>query len=149
LGQQLITATPLQVASLMQTIANDGLRLVPHLLKGKISEEGELIEFRPSEPAERVIRVETARQVRKMMAAVLEYGTGREAQPLCKAAGKTGTVQNSEGRDLPDHAWFAGFAPLGKPRYVVTVFCEKGISGGVTAAPLFRKIVDKITNKSD
>lgn len=149
LGQQLITATPLQVASLMQTIANDGLRLVPYLLKGKKNTQGELVEFEPPKPAERVIRVETARQVQRMMAAVLEYGTGREAQTSGKAAGKTGTVQNSEGRGLPDHAWFAGFAPLDKPRYVVTVFCEKGISGGLTAAPLFQKIVDKITNSSD
>lgn len=149
LGQQLISATPLQVASLIQTIANEGLRLVPYLLKGKVNAEGELIEFEPPKPAERVIRVETARQVQTMMAAVLEYGTGREAQPSCKAAGKTGTVQNSEGRDLPDHAWFAGFAPLDKPRYVVTVFCEKGISGGVTAAPLFREIVDIIASRSD
>lgn len=149
LGQQLITATPLQVASLIQTIANDGLRLPPYLLRGKISEQGEINEFKPSEPPQRVIRFETARQVQRMMAAVLEYGTGREAQPWCKAAGKTGTVQNSEGVDLPNHAWFAGFAPLDKPRYVVVVFCEKGVSGGATAAPVFREVVDKITNKAD
>lgn len=149
LGQQLITATPLQVASLIQTIANDGLRLPPYLLMGKISDKGGVNEFKPSEPPQRVIRFETARQVQRMMAAVLEYGTGRQAQTYRKAAGKTGTVQNSEGEDLPDHAWFAGFAPLDKPRYVVVVFCEKGVSGGVTAAPIFREIVDKITNIAD
>lgn len=149
LGQQLISATPLQVASLIQTIANGGVRLTPRLLKGKTNEKGELIEFSQSEPAYRVIKEETTHQVQKMMAAVLEYGTGREAQPSCRAAGKTGTVQNSEGQDLPDHAWFAGYAPLRAPRYVVVVFCEKGISGGETAAPIFREIMDIITSKSD
>lgn len=149
LGQQLLTTTPLQMASLIQTIANDGVRLAPYLIKGKVSKKGELIEFRPPEPAQRVIRIETARRVKRMMAAVLEYGTGREAQPWCKAAGKTGTVQNSEGRNLPDHAWFAGFAPLHNPLYAIVVFCEKGISGGATAAPIFREIVDKITSKID
>ncbi len=149
LGQQMISATPIEVASLIQTIANNGVRLAPRLLFGKSTAEGGLIEFNHSEPANRVIKEATSRQVKKMMAAVLEYGTGREAQPSCKAAGKTGTVQNSAGEDLPDHAWFAGFAPLKAPRYVVVVFCEKGISGGETAAPIFREIVDKITNNLD
>lgn len=149
LGQQLVSVTPLQVASLIQTIANDGIRLVPYLLMGKTNENGELIKYDPVEPPHRVIRKETARQVQRMMAAVLEYGTGQEAQPLCKAAGKTGTVQNSEGEDLPDHAWFAGYAPFNNPHYVIVVFCEKGISGGKTAAPIFREIMDTITNHTD
>lgn len=149
LGQQLVSVTPLQVASLIQTIANEGVRLTPRLLKGKTTENGEMIEFSLAEPANRVIKKGTARQVQKMMAAVLEYGTGREAQPSCKAAGKTGTVQNIVGQDLPDHAWFAGYAPLCAPRYAIVVFCEKGISGGETAAPIFRKIVDKITSRLD
>lgn len=146
LGQQVISVTPLEVASLIQTIANDGIRLQPRLLLGKISTKGRLIKFDSSEPEVRVIKRETAHLVQRMMAAVLEYGTGREGQPACKAAGKTGTVQNREGQDLPNHAWFAGYAPLGKPQYAVVVFCEKGTSGGKTAAPIFRKIVGKITN---
>ncbi len=149
LGQQLVSATPLQVASLIQTIANDGVRLAPRLLKGKTAENRGLIEFSLAEPPNRVIKMETARQVQKMMAAVLEYGTGREAQPSCQAAGKTGTVQNIGGQSFPDHAWFAGYAPLRVPRYAIVVFCEKGISGGETAAPIFREVVDKITNRSD
>ncbi|NLY75479.1 MAG: penicillin-binding protein 2 [Firmicutes bacterium] len=146
LGQQLISATPLQVASLIQTIANDGLRFPPRLIKAKIAPNGEIIELPHSEPVARVIKPETAYRVKKMMAAVLEYGTGREAQPLCKAAGKTGTVQNKEGMEHPDHAWFAGYAPLHAPRYAVVVFCEKGVSGGKTAGPIFRELVDKITS---
>ncbi len=149
LGQQIITVTPLEVASFVQTIANDGVRLEPRLLLGKTGAVGGLIEFIHSEPEIRVIKRKTAHQVQKMMAAVLEYGTGREGQPACKGAGKTGTVQNSKGQDLPDHAWFAGYAPLREPRYAVAVFCEKGASGGKTAAPIFRKIVDKITIRSD
>ncbi|MGE5606127.1 MAG: penicillin-binding transpeptidase domain-containing protein, partial [Bacteroidota bacterium] len=121
----------------------------PRLLLGKTAVGGGLIEFNHFEPEVRVIKKETANMVQRMLAAVLEYGTGREGQPGCKAAGKTGTVQNSEGQDLPDHAWFAGYAPLSEPQYAVVVFCEKGASGGKTAAPIFRKIVDKITTKLD
>ena len=148
LGQQVVSATPLEVASLVQTIANDGVRFGPRLLLGKTGERGELIEFSLGS-GKRVIGKETAVQVQKMMAAVLKYGTGRQGQPACEGGGKTGTVQNSEGQDLPDHAWFAGYAPLRRPRYAVAVFCEKGASGGKTAAPIFRKIVDEITNQSD
>lgn len=149
LGQQLVSATPLEVASLIQTIANNGMRMAPRLLLGKKDASGGVVEFDRFEPGQRVITEETALQVQRMMAAVLEYGTGREGQPLCKAAGKTGTVQNNEGRDLPDHVWFAGYAPLTQPRFAVVVFCEKGASGGKTAAPIFRKIVDIITSNSD
>jgi penicillin-binding protein 2 len=97
----------------------------------------------------RVIKTETAHTVKNMMAAVVDYGTGTEAQLFCGAAGKTGTAQVGDDQELPSHAWFAGFAPLNTPKYVTVVFCEKGISGAETAAPIFKEVMEKVTKIRD
>jgi hypothetical protein len=67
------------------------------------------------------------------------YGMGRAAQPdsVIRVAGKTGTAPAEDGQWT--HAWFAGFAPAGKPEIVLVVFLEKG-QGGSDAAEVARKI---------
>lgn len=148
LGQQCITATPLQIASLIQTIANDGIRIKPTLIRGLVESDGavNLFDLPPAEP---ILRVETARMIQQMMAAVTRYGTGVEAQLSGGSAGKTGTAQIGSDQRLPDHAWFAGYAPLNNPQYVLVVFCEKGVSGGKTAAPLFKEIMENVNRIAD
>ena len=148
LGQQCISTTPLQIASMIQTIANDGLRIKPTLVQGVIDNDGSVHVFEKPQ-AERVLSEETARKIQQMMAAVTRYGTGTEAQISEGAAGKTGTAQVGNDQRLPDHAWFAGFAPLKNPRYAVVVFCEKGGFGGKTAAPLFKEIMENVNKIAD
>lgn len=148
LGQELIAVTPLQIASLVQTIANNGMRRKPELVKGFFDKSGLYHSVNKVIP-KRVIKVETAAQLRQMMAAVTAYGTGTGARPSAGAAGKTGTAQTNANRNRSDHAWFAGYTPLVKPRYVGVVFCEKGVSGGETAAPIFREIMEKINIMGD
>ncbi len=148
LGEGSIYTTPLQIASLVQTIANNGIRLIPRLVLGYKTHENEL-RWLESNPPVRVIQTETARVIQKMMAAVIGYGTGKEAQVYGGAAGKTGTAQNGTDGKLIDHAWFAGYAPLDSPRYVAAIFCEKGISGGKTAAPIFKEIMEQLIESKD
>jgi penicillin-binding protein 2 len=73
------------------------------------------------------------------------------------AGGKTGTVQvvgRETSENLPkakrieDHAWFAGFAPVGDPQIVVVVFVENGGHGSTAAAPLARAIFEKRFGKT-
>lgn len=149
LGQQDVLATPLQIASLIQTIANDGVRNVPRLVLGTTDPERTTIHWLDPEPPLQVLKPETAYQVQQMMKAVIDYGTGKEAQIKGGAAGKTGTAQTGAGNSTPDNAWFGGYAPFHQPKYVMVVFCEKGISGGKTAAPIFREIMDKVTKIKD
>ena len=79
----------------------------------------------------------------------VEYGTGQLAQvgPV-PVAGKTGTATKIEGPGR--HAWFAGYAPAGKPRAVVLVFLEDGL-GGSDAAPvagsMFRSLFEKLEGR--
>jgi cell division protein FtsI/penicillin-binding protein 2 len=143
LGEGNIYTTPLQIASLVQTIANDGIRRVPQLVSGYMT-RGNKFRWLEQNPPVRVIQVETARVIQEMMAGVIAFGTGKEAQTSGGAAGKTGTAQSGPAESWIEHAWFAGYAPLKNPRYVAVVFCEKGISGGKTAAPIFKEIMEQL-----
>ncbi len=78
-------------------------------------------------------------------------GTGQAANsPIAEIAGKTGTAQVSPLRrknlpyNLRDHAWFVGFAPYRDPIFIVGVLVEHGGSGGAAAAPIARRIIERM-----
>jgi penicillin-binding protein 2 len=67
-------------------------------------------------------------------------GTAKEARmDSIVVCGKTGTAQNSRGTD---HAWFVCFAPMDDPKIAIAVLVEEGGFGGVTAAPIARKMME-------
>ena len=144
LGQG-IAVTPLQMASVYATVANDGVRVAPRLLRGTI-ENGEVREREP-EVHERVVSTRTARLVTRMLADAVSSGTGTEAQlPGYWVAGKTGTarkpLEGALGYSDEYVASFIGFAPAGDPAVVVAAIIDEPdtVYGGVAAAPLFREV---------
>ncbi|WP_244269771.1 peptidoglycan D,D-transpeptidase FtsI family protein [Caldanaerovirga acetigignens] len=145
IGQGNLQITPLQAAQIMLIIANDGLRKTPLLVKKVVDKNGHVnqMEFKEKE-AERIISSDTARKVREALEAVVDYGSGLFAAPSeddFRAAGKTGTAELGDGTN---HAWFVGYFPADNPRYIIAVFIEKGQSGPLKAAPVFRKIAEEI-----
>jgi cell division protein FtsI/penicillin-binding protein 2 len=145
IGQGKVLATPLQMASVAQTIANGGVRSPTPLVKGE--------QFRADEGPVEVTDTRTARQVGRMMEAVVDSGTGSAASvPGIEVAGKTGTAELGTGGtvdpDNPDaqpegdvDAWFAAYAPADKPRLAVAVMVvDADGDGGVIAAPIAREI---------
>ena len=154
-GQGYLEVTPLQQARAMAVIANGGDLVTPHL----VARVGN-IRLRPEAEATGLYKPENIRIVRDALAKVtLPGGTawsrvGKDS--LYPIAGKTGTAQvtrlryDSGGRigndELPehlrDHAWFVGFAPAYNPRIVVAVVVEHGGSGGRTAGPVVRAVMD-------
>jgi cell division protein FtsI/penicillin-binding protein 2 len=115
------------------------------LVKKVVDKDGVVkqLEFKEKE-AERIISSDTARKVREALEAVVDYGSGLFAAPsedVFKAAGKTGTAELGDGTN---HAWFVGYLPADNPRYIIAVFIEKGQSGPLKAAPVFRKIAEEI-----
>ncbi len=149
IGQGLITVTPLQVARMMAAIANGGTLWRPRLVERVVMPDGRVVE---EEPPRTQGRVELAPVVfgflHDALASVVEAGTGKQARvPGLAIAGKTGTAQTHEfhsdaerKRRDRDHAWFAGFAPVGDPQVVVVVFAEHAGLGGQVAAPIAREI---------
>ncbi|MCA1830832.1 MAG: penicillin-binding protein 2, partial [Actinobacteria bacterium] len=143
-----IAASALQVASVYGTIANDGVRVRPRLVKAYVLPDGTVRPIDP-EPAVRVVRPYTAAMVRGMLADVVEHGTGVRAQiPGYLVGGKTGTarvpLKGARGYSTDIITTFAGMAPLDAPRYVVVVSLNnpRPRTAAQTAAPIFRVIME-------
>ena len=142
--------TVLQLASIYQTIANNGVRVPPRIIKSITSSGGTTSATVP--PAGiRVVDPRTAQTVRTMLESVTQPGgTGvKAAIPGYRVAGKTGTAQQPD----PNHggaysSWmnwdtFAGIVPADAPQFVVAIMVDNpahGLEGGDVAAPLFNKI---------
>lgn len=144
-----VSVTAIQLAQACSVIANNGLLIRPRLVLSK-QRPGEAPELIPPEPPVRVIRPETAIQMRQMMEAVVLYGTGKAARLNgYTSGGKTGTAQIFDAATRKyTHTYngsFIGFAPVGNPAIVIVVTLN-GTSGGssgyggAVAAPVFREV---------
>jgi len=141
-GQGPVLVTPVQVAAMLNTIVSGGVYREPRLAREVHKKSGEVVRAYPLDPGKRAISSETAEKLRVLLESVVDHGVGREAGvPVYGSAGKTGSAQIGNGSV---NAWFAGYAPRSNPRYVVTVLVEKGASGGESAAPVFREIMERI-----
>ncbi len=152
-GQE-IGVTPLQLAAMVSTMANDGVRLPPHIVAGAIEpQQGpQTVAFHPGEGV-RVISATTAAQMKQMMQGVVLTGTGRKAiLEGYSSAGKTGTAQKV---DPVTHAYsrtkyiasFAGFAPINNPSIVVAVIIDSPVGphhGADVSAPVFQRIAQQV-----
>ncbi|HEX8473190.1 MAG TPA: penicillin-binding protein [Pyrinomonadaceae bacterium] len=151
IGQE-IGVTPLQMAAAFATIANDGVRVAPHLVREVRSADGAPVE--QSKPEERrVISTETAQSIRQMLESVTVKGTAKLAQlDGYTAAGKTGTAQKIDPKtraySKTKHvASFVGFAPVTNPSVVIIVVVDEPVGayhGGDVAAPIFREIAEYV-----
>ena len=144
-----VAMTSLQLASMYQTVANDGVRIPPRIVASVTSPDGSLTPT--AQPAGiRVLSTATARTLRTMLESVtLKGGTGTKAAvPGYRVAGKTGTAQQPDpvtGRYSDSVYWdtFAGMAPADNPRFAVAIMIDNpahGLEGGDVAAPLFHHI---------
>jgi cell division protein FtsI (penicillin-binding protein 3) len=150
---QSLSVSALQLAMALGAVANDGLLMRPLLIKEVLDGQGHVVRTNKPRVVRRVISADTARAMKKLLAAVLRPdGTGaRAALAQYKAAGKTGTAQKSNHRsggyaDDRYTASFAGFAPVTDPKILVVVVInepQKGFYGGVVAAPAFRRITEQ------
>ena len=154
IGQE-ISVTPLQIASLYATIANKGKMMQPMLVKAIKSKEGKIIkEFAPKE-VRQVVTEQVAERMTRVLKAVVENGTGKEAQiPGLSLAGKTGTAQKYDTSirrysSSKYVASFAGFAPADNPKLAILVVVDEPASGrgiyygGSVAAPAFGRIAKR------
>lgn len=142
-----IAATPLQMISVYSTIANDGRRMQPRLVRATVDPDGSRTEISRL-PPRRVVSSETARMVTRMLAYAVEHGTGTNARiPGYQVAGKTGTarIPSKDGSGYIEGQYFAsfiGYLPAGDPKVVIGAILDRPASGygGAAAAPLFRRV---------
>jgi len=146
-----ISMTPLQMAAVYATVANDGVWVQPRLVRGTSEPDGQLDVAPRSEP-HRVLSEDTARMLTRMLASVVETGTGGAAQiPGYQVAGKTGTARKLvDGRYIRRYmASFVGFLPASDPRVVIVVSIDepRTVYGGVAAAPVFSEIARHVIQR--
>ncbi len=145
-----MSATALQVLNAYSTIANGGVMMEPYVVGAIRAANGDVLrEFKP-QLIRRVISERTAETMADMLVGVVENGTGKNARiPGVRIAGKTGTAQQLVGGTYSRESYtasFVGFYPANNPRVAMIVMLDKpktSIYGGSTAAPIFRRIVQK------
>jgi cell division protein FtsI (penicillin-binding protein 3) len=153
MGQE-IGISAVQLASMVSTIANDGVRVPPRIVAGTIQPQNtpQTIAFQPAEGT-RVISSLTAAQMRQMLQGVVLHGTGRKALlEGYSSAGKTGTAQKVDPATgtyskTKYVASFAGFAPINDPQIVVVVILDSAVGlhqGGQVSAPVFQRITQQV-----
>lgn len=148
-----IGVTALQMASAFATIANDGVRIQPHIIK-EIRRSDDQPKIVTESQQKQVVSAETARNLRTMLRQVVLTGTGRRAQLNgYSAAGKTGTAWkfNAASKSVDSSKYissFIGIAPAGNPEIVVAVVMDEpkagARDGGMVSAPVFREIAQQI-----
>jgi cell division protein FtsI/penicillin-binding protein 2 len=143
IGQGEVLATPLQMASVAQTIANGGVRQPTSIVLNK--------KLRPHAEPVRVMSEKVAAELTELMTGVVTEGTGTAgAIPEAQVAGKTGTAElgpkpGQEEEENPiqiKDAWFAAFAPAEKARLSIGVLLiEAEAAGGDVAAPAAAEVL--------
>jgi cell division protein FtsI (penicillin-binding protein 3) len=153
MGQE-IGISPLQLAGLVSTFANDGIWIAPRIVAGRVEPQSapQTVVFHPAN-SRRVISSYTAAEMRSMMQKVVLEGTGRKAiMEGYSSAGKTGTAQKvdpatgvySKTKYIGS---FAGFAPVNNPQIVVAVILDSAVGlhqGGQVSAPVFRRVSQQV-----
>jgi len=148
-----IGVTALQMTTAFATIANDGVRVKPHIIK-EIRQVDENSGLGPEVESEQVLSPSAARALRQMLREVVISGTGKRARANgYDVAGKTGTAWKYDEKlrrvnSAKYMSSFIGFAPADNPAVTVAVIIDEpkigGRDGGQVAAPAFREIIEQI-----
>jgi cell division protein FtsI/penicillin-binding protein 2 len=143
IGQGEVLATPLEMATVAQTIANGGVREPTSIVLNK--------KLRPDPESVRVMSKKLAGELTELMVGVVTEGTGTAgAIPQAQVAAKTGTAElgpkpgqeNAENPEQRKDAWFAAFAPAENAKLAVGVLLiEAEAAGGEVAAPIASEIL--------
>jgi membrane peptidoglycan carboxypeptidase len=151
MGQE-VGVTPVQMAAAFGALANDGMRIAPHLVREIRNSSGQIV-YTANPEQRRVVSAETAIALRGMLEGVTLNGTAKKAQlDGYSAAGKTGTAQKIDPKTRTYSRTkfigsFVGFAPVNNPQVVVIVVIDEptgAYHGGDVAAPVFREIAEQI-----
>ena len=137
-GQGETFVTPLQMALVASTVADDGVLMRPRLVSA-LTGEGSGSRDLPPSTWRRVMAASDAATVQAAMQEAVEGDLGRKfttgaAVPGVPTAGKSGTAEL--GGSGEPHSWFIGFAPVENPKVAIAVLVEEGGRGGERAAPL-------------
>jgi penicillin-binding protein A len=152
-GQNATQATPLQMALVAASVANDGVMMEPYLVAETRDSDGGVLSKRQPKQWKQPMTPNTAGILRDFMKGVVKEGTASCCMQLengFEAAAKTGTAQlrgPSEAGGASSHAWIIAFAPADNPIYAIAVFVKASTDvtagvGGTVAGPVAKRVLD-------
>jgi penicillin-binding protein 2 len=146
IGQDTFLVSPLQILDAVAAVANGGTLWKPRLVyKIHDAADGTDQVWQSEKRGDVPVSANNLQVIRNALKGVTTDKDGtawfdfEKLAVVC--AGKTGTAQ-VPGKNEP-HAWFAGYAPADSPEIACVVMVENGGEGSQTAAPLFRKVIEK------
>lgn len=151
IGQSSILATPMQMALISSTIANNGKMMEPRLVNKVIDKDGNVVKTIGSRVSKEVISTTNAAIIKDYMKNLVDSKVNSSWSYFqgTDAAGKTGTADYNlpNGQSAIPHSWFIGFAPANDPEIAVAVIVENGGYGSVAAAQVAGKVIKAQVSK--
>ncbi|MGH3911869.1 MAG: peptidoglycan D,D-transpeptidase FtsI family protein [Pseudonocardiaceae bacterium] len=148
IGQRDVALTPLQNAVIAATIANDGVRMQPQLVRKILAPDLSVLDEFDPEEEQRAMSGATATKVRDMMVAAENSYRDQGKIEGVRIAAKTGTAEHgADPKNTPPHGWYVAFAPAENPQVAIAVLVEDGgdrgleATGGSLAAPIGRAVI--------
>jgi len=154
IGQASVQATPLMMAMVAATVANNGEQMTPYLVSRTLDPDLNEVSTTSKKVARTPIDSNTAKSLSSLMQDAVADGTGTSAQVSgVKVAGKTGTAET--GSDSGPTTWFVGFAgsDIDKPSIALAVVLdgndktEDGATGGKVAGPVAAEVIEAAVNQ--
>jgi peptidoglycan glycosyltransferase len=142
-GQGELAVTPLQMALIVATIANEGWVPRPYLVAQTRDRQGQVVSHTTPAMWRSAISPQTASAARAILGASTEWGWARTAQIKgIKMGGKTGTAETGD-TSKPPHSWFIGFAEGRDTTYAIAVIKEFAGYGSEEAAPAAKRVLEE------
>lgn len=142
IGQSSIEATPMQMALVASTIANDGVMMRPKLVNKVVDMKGNVVDTIEDKKYKQVINASDAATIKEYMVNLVNKNNPASLSGL-NIAGKTGTADHldAKGNNAAPHSWFIAFAPADNPKIAVAVIVENGGFGATSAAPIAAQVI--------
>lgn len=145
IGQSSILATPMQMALVSSTIANNGKMMEPTLVSKVIDKDGNTVKTIDPKVLKQVISASNAATIKDYMKNLVDSKVNGKWNYFSgtNAAGKTGTADYNlpNGTPAKPHSWFIGFAPADNPQVAVAVIVENGGYGSTAAAQVAGNVI--------
>jgi penicillin-binding protein 2 len=152
IGQLYNKFTPVQIVNYISSIANDGKRYTPHLIRMAVSPAGEIVYEAPKDYYQIPVKQSTINAVKEGMVDVVHRSDGTAANVFrdfpFAVAGKTGTSETGFDATESSHGLFVCYAPYEKPEIAIVVVVEHGVWGSYTA-PIAKEILSAYFKLND
>ena len=145
IGQSSILATPMQMALVSSTIANNGKMMEPTLVSQVVDKDGNVVKTIDSQVYKQVLSTTNAAIIKSYMKYLVDSKVNSSWTYFqgTNAAGKTGTADYvlPNGQNATPHSWFIGFAPADNPKIAIAVIVENGGYGSIAAAQVAGQVI--------